>query len=333
MQWCCTTPKLSISRSNRQSMTLYSQELAELALARAEARDAMVDGVATRYWVYPATKAAAPGQRSQTLVFVHGYRGNHHGLEAIAGALADFDIVIADLPGFGKSAPFAEQHSVAAYVQWLQHFIGHIATEQKLTTPPTLVGHSFGSIIAAAYAAENQGISRLVLINPVSAPALEGPKAALTQLVRLMFWLSGVLPLQAGLAMLKSWPMVRGMSIVMTKSRDNELRRWVHEQHENNFNDFANRRVAIEGYNASISHNVGEYSTCFRVPTTLIVGDRDDITSLKQQRQMAESISAPHTLTVLTKVGHLTHYEQPAQVAEAIRLDSSGVVKEQSEGR
>ena len=314
-------------------MTLYSQELAELALARAEAREAMVGDVATRYWVYAATNSAARGKNVQTLVFIHGYRGNHHGLEAIAGALGDFDIVIADLPGFGHSAPFAEQHSVEAYVQWLKHFIDHVVAEQKLTTPPILVGHSFGSIIAAAYAAENQNIARLVLINPVSAPALEGPKAALTQLVRLMFWLSGVLPLKVGLGLLKSWPMVRGMSIVMTKSRNSSLRRWVHEQHDNNFNDFANRRVAIEGYNASISHNVGEYSPHFSAPTTLIVGDRDDITSLKQQHQMAQTIRVPHTLTVLTAVGHLTHYEKPGEVAEAIRLDCLGASKEQGVGQ
>jgi pimeloyl-ACP methyl ester carboxylesterase len=160
-----------------------------------------------------------------------------------------------------------------------------------------------------------------VLINPVSAPALEGPKAALTELVKLMFWLSGALPLKAGLGMLKSWPMVRGMSIVMTKSHQRELRRWVHAQHDANFNDFANRRVAIEGYNASIAHNVGEYAPNFKVPTTLIIGAKDDITSVKQQEAMAATIPVDWTLTNLQGVGHLTHYEKPAQVALAIRVD------------
>jgi pimeloyl-ACP methyl ester carboxylesterase len=297
-------------------MVLYSEELAKTALGRSEAREAIVADSATRYWFYPATSDDA-----KTLIFIHGYRGNHHGLEAIAGALPDFNIVIPDLPGFGKSAPFANKHSVDAYVAWLNEFVGLVNREQRLAAKPVLVGHSFGSIISAAFAAQSESISHLVLINPVSAPALEGPKALMTQLVRVMFWLSGSLPVKPGLAMLKSWPMVRGMSIVMTKSRNRSLRSWVHAQHDENFNDFANRRVAIEGYNASISHNVGEYAPGFKVPTTLVIGAKDDITSVKQQEAMAATIPANWTLTNLRGVGHLTHYELPFEVAAAIRAD------------
>lgn len=297
-------------------MSIYSDELARTALARSEPREAIVADIATRYWFYPATNSGA-----KTLIFIHGYRGNHHGLEAIAGAMPDFNILIPDLPGFGKSAPFAGEHSVSAYVIWLQAFINHAIEAVALAEKPVLVGHSFGSILSAAFAAQSDSISHLVLINPVSAPALEGPKSILTQLVKVMFWLSGALPLKSGLAMLKSWPMVRGMSIVMTKSRNRELRRWVHAQHDANFNDFANRRVAIEGYLASISHNVGEYAPDFNVPTTLIIGAKDDITSVKQQEAMASTIPGSWTLTTLRGVGHLTHYEMPFEVAAAIRAD------------
>ena len=108
-------------------MALYSDELAKTALARSEAREAIVAEVATRYWFYPASAAEA-----QTLIFIHGYRGNHHGLEAIAGALPDFNIVIPDLPGFGASAPFAGEHSVEAYVGWLNALVAHVVAEQQL---------------------------------------------------------------------------------------------------------------------------------------------------------------------------------------------------------
>lgn len=297
-------------------MVLYSEELAKTALLRSNEREAMIAGNATRYWSYPATSDEA-----QTLIFIHGYRGNHHGLEAIAGALPDFNILIPDLPGFGKSAPFAGEHSVGAYVTWLQGFVDHLGNETAKQVKPVLVGHSFGSIISAAFAAQSDSISHLVLINPVSAPALKGPKSVLTQLVKLMFWLSGSLPLKSGLAMLKSWPMVRGMSIVMTKSKNRDLRKWVHAQHDANFNDFANRRVAIEGYLASISHNVGEYAPSFKVPTTLVIGAKDDITSVRQQEAMAATIPESWTLTTLQGVGHLTHYEMPFEVAAAMRAD------------
>lgn len=112
--------------------------------------------------------------------------------------------------------------------------------------------------------------------------------------------------------------MVRGMSIVMTKSKNRSLRKWVHAQHDANFSDFASRRVAIEGYRASISHNVGEYAPHFRVPVLAIIGSKDDITSVKQQAQMVNSISTPASMVIL-ETGHLTHYEKPLEVAQNIR--------------
>lgn len=113
--------------------------------------------------------------------------------------------------------------------------------------------------------------------------------------------------------------MVRGMSIVMTKSRNTQLRKWVHQQHDSNFNDFASRRVAIEGYQASISHSVGEYAPNFRVATGLIIGQKDDITTPSQQRSMATTIPTVHSVYEIHEVGHLTHYESPWLVADFIR--------------
>jgi pimeloyl-ACP methyl ester carboxylesterase len=104
----------------------------------------------------------------------------------------------------------------------------------------------------------------------------------------------------------------------MTKSWNRELRKWVHAQHDENFNDFANRRVAIEGYEASISHNVSEYAADFKVPTLVMVGTRDDITSVKQQKAMFAKIKTKSSLVVLPNAGHLTHYECPEKVGAAI---------------
>lgn len=291
-------------------MSPKSASLAKAALSRSNASSSEVLDTVTRFWTYPADRADA-----KTIVFVHGYRGNHHGLEAIAGALPDFNVVIPDLPGFGQSTEFAGAHSIEAYSKWLEAFIAALNLDEK----PVLLGHSFGSIICSAFAAKSDGISLLILENPVSAPALKGPNAPLTKVAQSFFTLAGQLPLKQGLWILKSWPMVRGMSILMTKSWNRQLRAWVHEQHDANFNDFASRRVAIEGYTASISHNVSDYAADFKVPTLLIIGSRDDITSPKQQREMALKIGAEHELVEHRGVGHLTHYEVPELVAADIR--------------
>lgn len=291
-------------------MTLQSAALAKQALLRAQHKSFEVLDTVTNYWVYPSEQP-----NSKTIIFVHGYRGNHHGLEAIAGALPDFNVIIPDLPGFGKSTPFSATHTIDQYAAWLGAFIKKLNIKEK----PILLGHSFGSIVSSAFAAGSDAIEMLILENPVSAPALKGPNAPITKIAQLFFALAGSLPLTKGEWLLKSWPMVRGMSIVMTKSFNREMRRWVHAQHDANFNDFANRRVVIEGYRASISHHVGEYAAKFKVPTLLIIGQKDDITSPKQQYKMASKISAPHAISHHMGVGHLTHYEIPKDVAEDIR--------------
>lgn len=291
-------------------MTVRSAELAALANKRAVADETKVSGELTRFWRY-----RSPNKSAQTIIFIHGYRGNHHGLEAIAGALPDFNIVIPDLPGFGQSAEFAGDHSVENYSIWLAGFIANL----ELSSPPVLLGHSFGTIICAQFAATHPELSQLILVNPVSAPALQGPKGLLTKVATGFLWLSANLPLRQGKWLLQSWPMVRGMSVVMTKTKDAKLRKWVHAQHDQHFSDFASRRVVLEAYQASISHHVGEYSSRFNVPTLLITGLQDDITSPAQQRAMAKTMTCEWALIEHRKVGHLTHYEIPDLVASDVR--------------
>jgi pimeloyl-ACP methyl ester carboxylesterase len=304
-------------------MVLVSKQLAETANLRAIEKSVSVNGTQTAYWFYPGVSSTA-----QEIILIHGYRGNHRGLEAIAGALDDFNVYIPDLPGFGKSEAFANNHSIKNYAEWLVGFISAL----ELTRKPILLGHSFGSIICAAFAASSQQIRMLVLENPVSAPALEGDRALLSKSAKLFFEFLGNLKPNLANKLLKSWPMVRGMSVVMTKSRDYELRNWIHKQHDDNFSDFASTKVALEGYAASVSDNVGNYADKFKVPTLIIIGDRDDITSTAQQYEMASSITATKHVSLHQGVGHLTHYETPALVADDIRSFAAVNHQELSDG-
>lgn len=293
-------------------MALKQAQLAEVARATAQPRHVVTNGLKTAFWFYPARAKSSP---VESIVLIHGYRGNHHGLEAIAGAIENYDVYIPDLPGFGQSEPFEHNHDIAGYAEWLNSFLEALNLKKK----PHLLGHSFGSIVVSAYASRFDGISSLILENPVASPALKGPKALMTAVARVFFWLAGALPERLGGAILKSWPMVRGMSIVMTKSRIAELRRWIHLQHDQNFNDFASRRVALEGYTASISNCVGDYSDKIHVPVLMLIGERDDITSVAQQRKLLESLASSKTqLEQFKQVGHLTHYEIPEKIADSV---------------
>ncbi|MFD1213807.1 alpha/beta fold hydrolase [Arthrobacter sp. GCM10027362] len=260
------------------------------------------------YWEYPAE--TGPG--AATLLMVHGFRGDHHGLELLAAALPDFRVLVPDLPGFGESAPFARgRHDVDGYVRFLQDF----AAAAGLGPQTLLLGHSFGSIIAARLlAATPEAFRALVLVNPISEPALRGSRAAASRLAEAYYVLAAKLPARAGLWLLRHPLIVRAMSGMMAKTRDPGLRRFIHDQHYRYFSAFANREVVLEAFQASISDDVGQVASRLGMPVLLIAGVKDDLGSVASQRRMAAMIPQAR-LEFIEDVGHLIHYEAPAAAA------------------
>lgn len=288
-------------------MTQTPQALAAAGLARAVGQTVELTSGTTAYWTYEAT-----AERLGRIVFVHGYRGNHHGLEAIAGALPNFDIVIPDLPGFGKSPAFKGKHSVGAYEQWLREFVTVTLDDQTV-----VLGHSFGSIITAA--AASAGLrNRLVLVNPVSMFERTRKEKSLERLTNWFYGVGGLLPEGPANYLLSNPTMVRIMSEVLTKTKHKALRGWIHAQHAANFSDYAERRVAVEGYASSTSRNVASYARVIDNDVLMIAGELDDITSVKDQIRTLHLFKHAH-LEVIQNVGHLIHYETPAQAAELIK--------------
>ncbi|HUC96743.1 MAG TPA: alpha/beta hydrolase [Candidatus Saccharimonadales bacterium] len=262
----------------------------------------------TDYWVYNNDP------KLPVIVMIHGLRGTHHGLDLIAKPLTKYRVIVPDLPGFGISKPFENEHYIENYVKWLKKFM----TNLKLKEPPILLGHSFGSIIVGHFAKENPNmVSKLILVNPIGVSALEGSKAILTQIAVLYYWLSRVLSESAGTKLLSTKFCVMAMSITLAKTRDKEVRAFIHDQHLQHFSEFANRRVANEAFKASIHENVRDVASGITVPTLLIAGELDDITPLKKQRELV--ILFPNAkLEVINEVGHLTHYETPEKIVELI---------------
>jgi pimeloyl-ACP methyl ester carboxylesterase len=275
-------------------------------------RSVLIDGSRTAYWEYGDEDAAT------TLVLVHGFRGDHHGLEPIAARLAEHRVVVPDLPGFGVSEPLPRPHDMDAYAAWLRAFVA----ELNPTGRYVLLGHSFGSIVVAAMLGQQAEQERepdlVVLVNPIGAPALKGPRAVFTWLAILYYRLAAVLPEKLGFALLRNGLIVRVMSEAMAKTKDAPLRRWIHDQHARYFSAFANRAVVLEAFRASVSHDVSEYAARIAAPVLLIAADRDDITPLHAQRRL-ETLFPDARLHVVNDVGHLVHYEAPDEAADRIR--------------
>jgi len=251
---------------------------------------------------------------TRTIILIHGFRGTHHGLSLIADHLKDFNIIIPDLPGFGEGDRLAT-HDLDSYVAWLHDFI----KAQNLATPPVLLGHSFGSIVSAAYAKKYpKTIEKLILVNPIGAPALEGPKAIMSKLAVFYYWVGTKLPGGIAQKWLASNLIVMVMSVTMAKTKDKKLRAFIHDQHRQYFSLFHTSKSVAEGFSTSVSNSVRDVAKDIATPTLLIAGAKDDITPLEKQKELVQLF--PHAeLKVIDNVGHLTHYETPDQIAAYIQ--------------
>lgn len=282
----------------------YAERLSALPVERHEVE---VRGGTTAYWVY------GPDDAATTLIAVHGFRGEHHGLEPVLAYLPDVRVIAPDLPGFGETPPLPDRtHDLDEYAAWLTAFAAQVAPGA------VILGHSFGSIVTSAAVAGGLATPKLILINPIGAPALEGPKGLMTRLAVFYYAMGARLPEKLGTALLRSRIIVRVASVTMAKTSDPVLRRFIHDQHDTYFSRFADRDVLKDAFVASVSHDVTEFAPRIPVPTLLVAAQKDDITPIEAERRLA-TLFADATLVEIADVGHLIHYETPAEAAAAIR--------------
>jgi pimeloyl-ACP methyl ester carboxylesterase len=281
----------------------YADRLDRVPVSR---REVEVLGGVTAYWVY------GPEDARTTIVAVHGFRGEHHGLEPVIAFLPGVRVISPDLPGFGETPGVPGlAHSLETYAHWLTAFARAVAPGA------VILGHSFGSIVASAAVAGGLATPRLILVNPIGAPALQGPRGILTRLAVFYYWAGARLPRRWGEAVLRSRLIVRVMSVSMAKTKDAELRSFIHDQHDRYFSRFADRDVLHDAFVASVSHDVREFAPRIAQPTLLVAAERDDITPIEAQRTLRAEF-ADAELVEIGGVGHLIHYETPQAAAEAI---------------
>ncbi|MDZ8202506.1 alpha/beta hydrolase [Microbacterium sp. SSW1-59] len=281
----------------------YAARLAALPVRRHETE---VLGSVTAWWEYGSADSTT------TILAVHGFRGDHHGLEPIVAFVPGVRFVVPDLPGFGATPPMpGTVHDLEAYARWLRAFAAAVAPGA------TILGHSFGSIVASAAVASGLAAPRLILINPIGAPALEGPRGVLTRLAVFYYRAGAALPARWGEALLRNRLIVRAMSASMAKTKDPDLRRFVHDQHDRYFSGFADRDVLHDAFVASVSHDVRAFAPKIHIPTLLVAADRDDITPIEAERTLA-TLFPDASLVEIPDVGHLIHYETPRAAARAV---------------
>jgi pimeloyl-ACP methyl ester carboxylesterase len=245
-----------------------------------------------------------------TLVMIHGFRGDHHGMLKIATELGSaYNLFIPDLPGFGQTPALSgRSHNLDAFVDFLDGFISSL----RLKNRPHLLAHSFGTTIASAFVAtHSEKIDKLVLLSPIAARPIPSVARPAMSLLRIM-------PERLGRLLTGTNFVTDTMSRATTTTKDRELRCWIKAEHRRFFNSFSTHKSMIETMTASSTHHVSEFAHAVPNQTLIITGDKDRVGKFKHQITLNSSF--PHAeVRVIPDVGHLTHYEVPDQVAAATR--------------
>jgi len=260
------------------------------------------------YWTYHDDK-------KPTIVMIHGFTGSHEGFQYLVPLLEDFRLIIPDLPGFGESPLPHTKLTLGGLGELLVDFID----ELHLTDKPYLLGHSMGSLVVAEAARQHASLfaHKLILASPVPMPvSLTEKRRVGVALSRLYYAASHRLPgvgSKIATSRKLSW---LGTTAIMT-TKDKKLQKTIHGHHYKNLDYISdigwNRRLHAEINRTGMTR----YKSALKQFDLLIVnGDNDNVTPLHMQKKVARMTDAK--LTVISGVGHLAHYEKPAEIAGAI---------------
>lgn len=285
--------------------------------------DAGPGGLTSRValWQYSPGAGTAGPQKRPRILLIHGFRGDHHGMQLIVDALPEFEVFVPDLPGFGTTSPLVDaqgsrvEHTVARYAG----FVGALAQQLDLNEHDVLMGHSFGTIVTAAHTAQNpQAWAKLVLTAPISNHIFRGRLLAGAAVVELYYAISRLLPESAGNAFLRSRTVLKITNLTMRAERDPRVTEYVRDQHAQHFGGYSDRQTLLEAYAASSRHTVLDYAADLRLPVLLLPGSGDQLSTEAGRRALRDALPQGK-LEVIRGAGHLVHYEKPAQIARAIR--------------
>jgi pimeloyl-ACP methyl ester carboxylesterase len=250
----------------------------------------------------------ADTKQAPRILFIHGIRGTHEGLEAIVGALPGIECIVPDLPAFGRTAPLAGTHDVAALQSWLSELV-------NLYKPDAIVAHSYGTLLVSS--APSAASIPQILINPIVELRKNRANKASSRLTNGFYALCLSLGENWGRKLCSARLLVDAMSFGLASKAGADARSWVFAQHRLHFSSFASLRTLSEHSKLATSMFLG-IERGSRTPLLLIAGSRDVICDAEQIKQYAEQVEEA-SVEILEGFGHLIHYEAPELAAAAIK--------------
>ena len=259
------------------------------------------------YWTHNDGKKPA-------LILVHGFTGSHEGFKYIVPLLSDFHLIIPDLPGFGISPLPHNRLTLRELGSLLVDFVTELDLEK-----PHLLGHSMGSLVVAEAVRQHPEIfaHKLLFVSPVpSAVGWVDKRRGGVTASTLYYIASHRLPF-VGKKLARSRKVTRVSTNMILTAKDSEMRKTIHGHHFDNLNFISDIGWYRRFYREINRTGINRYRAALKQFDTLVItGGKDNVTPLRYQKKTAMRVGAK--LSVIPGVGHLTHYEKPAELAAAI---------------
>lgn len=239
-------------------------------------------------------------RHSPPLLFIHGFRGNHFGLSEIIKKIESqgFLVYCPDIPpAFNtqdETLPKLASFTAEGYATWVADYI----LNKKLDRP-ILIGHSMGSIIAAATAEKYPNLinDKIFFLSPISTPT---PR-----------FLQFIIPLIAFLPN-------RLVGYIVTKYLIGSIGKpQLQKILQTTYlcaNKFTNRQDEIQAAKFSVRHSISDFN--FKKTTFFIAGIEDKLNQPAQTKRTAAKLQGKTYF--IKKSGHLINYEVPNKLADLI---------------
>lgn len=235
------------------------------------------------------------------ILFIHGFRGNHLGLDVVKRDLEDagYECYAPDIPPAyntkDEKIPDLSAHTADGYAKWIADYI-----KMHKLDKPILIGHSMGSIIAAATADRYPELinNKIFFLSPICVT----PPKFICNLAPL----SAVIPTRMIGYITTKYLLIRKDRATL-KSTLNVTYRCAKK--------FTSKMDSARAAKFSISYSISDFN--FKKDAFFIAGEKDKLNSQKQVKTVAKKFGK--TPTFLKNSGHLINYECPEILAEEIK--------------
>lgn len=261
-----------------------------------EFRDHLQEGLAWREW--PGEGGEAP-----VLVCLHGIGSRGFGWARLAEALPGWRLIAWDAPGYGLSAPLESPEPVAAdYAKALVRLVNLLELRRF-----SLVGHSLGTLMAAAYARNYpQGLEGLTLVSCAEGGGT-APGEALSEAHRAR--INDLQELGA-----EEFSSRRAARLICQADENPDLVALVRA---------AMATMTLPGYAQAVQMlaqgKLAEDCAAVSTLTDVVCGAADVVTPPAQSRRAFAALPVPRGLTVIPGCGHAVPLQAPEALADVIR--------------